>query len=94
LIEISKVRGASASLWLSKQVKLRELDMPYPTNAHLPPSVRNHLPAHAQSIYREAFNHAFAAHEREADREERAHRIAWAAVKRSYVKSDGEWIMR
>ena len=39
--------------------------------------------AHAQGIYREAFNHAFAAH---AGEEERAHRNAWAAVKRSYVK--------
>jgi cation transport regulator len=68
--------------------------MRYPTNADLPPSVQNHLPAHAQSIYREAFNHAFAAHAREADREERAHKIAWAAVKRSYVKADGEWVAR
>lgn len=68
--------------------------MPYRTNTDLPPSVRNHLPAHAQSIFREAFNHAFAAHEGEPDREERAHRIAWAAVKRSYVKSDGEWVAR
>jgi cation transport regulator len=56
--------------------------------------VQNHLPAHAQSIYREAFNHAFAAHAREVDREERAHRIAWAAVKRSHVKVDGDWIAR
>jgi len=68
--------------------------MPYPTNADLPDAVRNHLPAHAQSIYREAFNHAFAAHEGEVDREELAHKIAWAAVKRSYVKADGEWVAR
>ena len=60
--------------------------MPYPTNADLPPSVRSHLPEHAQEIYREAFNHAFAAHAGEARQEEAAHRIAWAAVKRSYVK--------
>jgi ChaB len=38
-----------------------EEPMPYPTNADLPPSVRSHLPEHAQEIYREAFNHAFAA---------------------------------
>ena len=36
--------------------------MPYPTNDDLPGSVRRHLPPHAQDIYREAFNHAFAAH--------------------------------
>ncbi|MCC6946243.1 MAG: ChaB family protein [Bradyrhizobiaceae bacterium] len=52
--------------------------MPYATNADLPASVRNHLPPHAQDIYREAFNHAFAAHAGEPDHEARAHRIAWA----------------
>jgi len=66
--------------------------MPYASNDDLPPSVRNHLPPHAQDIFREAFNHAFAAHIGEARQEQRAFRIAWAAVKRSYVKSDGEWV--
>jgi cation transport regulator len=36
--------------------------MPYRMNDDLPASVRRHLPPHAQDIYREAFNHAFAAH--------------------------------
>ena len=60
--------------------------MPYRANFELPPSVRNHLPEHAQDIYREAFNHTYAAHAGEGRQEEAAHRIAWAAVKRSYVK--------
>jgi cation transport regulator len=60
--------------------------MPYPTNNGLPPSVRSHLPDHAQDIYREAFNHAYAAHAGDPRQEEAAHRITWAAVKRSYVK--------
>ena len=68
--------------------------MPYPTNAALPASVRSHLPEHAQDIYREAFNHAFADHAGESRQEEAAHRIAWAAVKRSYVKVGGSWIAR
>lgn len=68
--------------------------MPYATNADLPPSVRNHLPDHAQDIYREAFNHAYAAHQGDIRQEEAAHRIAWAAVKRSYVKSGESWIRR
>jgi cation transport regulator len=68
--------------------------MPYRVNSHLPPSVRNHLPDHAQDIYREAFNHAFAAHAGELDREKRAHIIAWAAVKRSYVKAADIWVQR
>lgn len=54
--------------------------MPYATNADLPASVQVHLPDHAQDIYREAFNHAYVAHVGEAGQEERAHRIAWAAV--------------
>ena len=68
--------------------------MPYRANDDLPPSVRDHLPPHAQDIYREAFNHAFAAHDGDPRQEEAAHRIAWAAVKRSYVKADDRWVPR
>ncbi len=68
--------------------------MPYRVNGDLPPSVRNHLPVHAQDIYREAFNHAFTAQAGEPDRERRAHMIAWAAVKRSYVKAGDSWVAR
>ncbi|HXD44750.1 MAG TPA: ChaB family protein [Pseudolabrys sp.] len=69
--------------------------MPYRHNLDLPASVQSHLPSHAQDIYREAFNHAYAAHAGEADREQRAHMIAWAAVKRSYLKADDrEWAPR
>ena len=68
--------------------------MPYRFNEDLPSSLRSHLPEHAQAIYREVFNHAFAAHAGEADREQRAHMIAWAAVKRSYVKQGAEWVPR
>lgn len=66
--------------------------MPYRTNADLPPPVRSHLPLHAQDIYREAFNHAFASHGGEPRQEEIAHRTAWAAVKQSYVKMGGKWV--
>lgn len=68
--------------------------MPYQNNVDLPPAVRNHLPAHAQDIYREAFNHAFAAHAHDPRQEEAAHRIAWAAVKRRYIKEGDEWVAR
>jgi cation transport regulator len=54
--------------------------------------VRAHLPDHAQDIYREAFNHAWAEHADEPGQEEATHRIAWAAVKRSYVKIGDSWI--
>ncbi len=68
--------------------------MPYRTNDDLPHSVRSHLPDHAQDIYREAFNRAYAAHAGEGRQEEAAHRIAWAAVKRVYVKVGSSWIAR
>ena len=68
--------------------------MPYDHNADLPDSVRLHLPPHAQDIYREAFNHAFAAHAGDPRQEEAAHRIAWGAVKRSYVKAGDRWVRR
>jgi cation transport regulator len=68
--------------------------MPYRANNDLPPSVRRHLPPHAQDIYRGTFNHAFAAHVGDSRQEEAAHRIAWAAVKRSYVKVGDSWVSR
>jgi cation transport regulator len=68
--------------------------MPYLTNDDLPPAVRDHLPSHAQDIYREAFNHAWQEYATDADQEEIAHRVAWAAVKRKYVKMGSEWVPR
>ena len=68
--------------------------MPYRSNDELPASVQHSLPMHAQDIYREAFNHAFAAHAGDARQEEAAHRIAWAAVKRSYIKGNAGWTLR
>jgi cation transport regulator len=68
--------------------------MPYPRNADLPAPVGAHLPDHAQDIYRESFNHAYAAHARESRQEAAARRIAWVAVKRSYVKAGENWVRR
>ena len=65
--------------------------MPYPTNRDLPPPVRRHLPPRAQDIYREAFNHAW---QQYGGSEATAHRVAWAAVKRSYVKQGDAWVPR
>ena len=66
--------------------------MPYEANADLPDAVRLHLPAHAQTIYREAFNHAWQSYRSDPRHEEIAHRVAWAAVKKSYVKSGDRWV--
>jgi cation transport regulator len=65
--------------------------MPYATNEVLPLSVRDVLPAHAQNIYREAFNHAWAEYEGD---ESRAQRVAWGAVKRLYEKREVGWELR
>lgn len=62
--------------------------MPYQELKELPEGVRDHLPKHAQEIFRAAFNSA----EDEYHEEERAFRVAWAAVKDKYEKGDdGDW---
>lgn len=67
--------------------------MPYKTNAALPAPVRAHLPASAQSMYRDVFNSAWARYRKTDPRyEEIAHRSAWAAVKRVYRKSGDRWV--
>jgi len=67
--------------------------MPYRTIEELPESVREHLPRHAQEVYRAAFNHTW---EEDGHDEQRAHRVAWGAVKRQHEKDEriGEWKRR
>ena len=72
--------------------------MPYQRTSDLPDSVKDNLPGHAQEIYKEAFNSAYDQYDKpserrgDADREETAHKVAWAAVTRSYEKgADGDW---
>lgn len=40
------------------------------------------------------FNHAWKEYASSPEREEIAHRVAWAAVKRKYIKDGGEWVLR
>lgn len=68
--------------------------MPYTSNADLPLRIRHVLPGHAQDIYRAAFNNAFASYADSGRREEIAHRVAWAAVKKRYVKRGDTWVER
>jgi cation transport regulator len=67
--------------------------MPYASIEDLPRPLREHLPIHAQEIFRAAFNNAWTEYGA-ADREEIAHRVAWAAVKRKYYKQGNEWVER
>lgn len=63
--------------------------MPYKTNQDLPSGVRDHLPLHAQDIYREAFNHAWTQYH---EQEDTARRVAWASVKKKYHKDGAMWV--
>lgn len=73
-----------------------ESNVPYASNADLPPGVRLHLPPHAQDIFRNAFNRAWEEYgASEPERiEEIAHRVAWAAVKKRYRKLGDRWVPR
>jgi len=72
--------------------------MPYTTNENLPDGVKDHLPAHAQDIYREAFNNAWHQYKDpkkrrgNESREEVSHKVAWSAVKEKYAKKDDKWV--
>jgi cation transport regulator len=68
--------------------------MPCLVSADLPASVRQSLPAHAQGVYRQAFNSAFATRSDDSRQEKVAHWIAWAAVKHAHVKSGDFWVAR
>lgn len=72
--------------------------MPYQNNAELPGSVTKHLPEHAQDIYRSAFNATWDEYkspnkrDTEETREQVSHKVAWAAVKKKYIKHNSQWV--
>ncbi len=66
--------------------------MPYRSTLDLPEAIQNRLPRHAQQIFVAAFNNAFEEYADRVDREEIAFRTAWAAVKRKYMNTGGEWL--
>ena len=72
--------------------------MPYKDLGDLPDSVTDHLPKHAQEIYRAAYNSAWDEYKDpkdrrgDASRDPLAHRVAWAAVGQRYEKGEsGRW---
>lgn len=75
--------------------------MTYNNNSELPKGVRNHLPNHAQDIYRSAFNHAwveYSSPEKRRSHDSRevvSHKVAWSAVEKKYKKNaDGIWVLK
>ncbi|MGZ7108563.1 MAG: ChaB family protein [Methanobacterium sp.] len=72
--------------------------MPYDKNKDLPQEVKEHLPDHAQDIYREAFNSAWDQYKNPKERrgnesrEAVSHKVAWSAVEKKYHKGkSGKW---
>jgi cation transport regulator len=71
--------------------------MPYQFDSDLPLPFRGHLLEGAQDIYRGAFNNALErGYSDDPRQEEIAHNrvVAWAAVKRRYVKRGEIWVRR
>lgn len=74
--------------------------MPYDSIGGLPSSVKDHLPKHAQQIYRESFNDAWEQYAKPSarrgndSREATAHKVAWSAVKEKYEKKGDHWVRR
>jgi cation transport regulator len=72
--------------------------MPYKSNSDLPSRVKEHLPEHAQTIYREAFNSAYEEYKdpekrrEDSGQEETAHKVAWSAVEKEYHKEGSKWV--
>ena len=66
--------------------------MPYQAKSDLPDSVKDNLPKGAQEIYKEAFNSAYQQYQDQRDTEERAHKVAWSALKKKYHKKGDDWV--
>ncbi|KMM38840.1 ChaB family protein [Guptibacillus hwajinpoensis] len=65
--------------------------MPYNSRNDLPDQVKDNLPAHAQDIFKEAFNSA----SEQYDQEKTAFKVAWSAVEQKYEKNDnGNWVKK
>lgn len=77
-----------AARWAALSVV--EVFMPYKTIAQLPKGVKDNLTKHAKRIYKEAYNSAWEQYDHD---EERAHRVAWSAVKKAGYQKDagGDW---
>ena len=63
--------------------------MPYKSITELPDSVKDNLPKSAQTIWKNAYNHA------DSEGIENPSQYAWGAVKKAYKKDEnGEWVKK
>jgi cation transport regulator len=65
------------------------IKMPYKNTSELPASVKDNLPKKAQAIFMGAFNASYSKYG-----EERAFKIAWAAVKHKFKKVKDKWVSK
>ncbi len=66
--------------------------MPYPARSELPDAIKDSLPSDAQEIWRNAFN---SAEKQFPGDEERANKVAWAAVKNAgWAKEGDKWVKK
>ena len=63
--------------------------MPYSSVSELPKGVQD-LPGHAKKIFMSAFNAAY----KQYNSEEKAFKVAWAAVKNKYKKEGDKWVTK
>ena len=72
----------------------------FQTNEDLPEDIRQGLPTHIQTLYRQVYNRVWADYVMPVRRgflnrhDDVARRKAWAAVKRQYVKTERGWERR
>lgn len=67
--------------------------MPYAKNSELPASIREALPAAAQSTFRSILNNALKQYGADKDGEEKSFATAWAGLKNAgWSKKDGKWV--
>ena len=71
--------------------------MPYSSNSRLPKRIKDNLPQGAQTIFRKVYNSAEKQYAKpskrrgNASKTEVVNKVAWAAVKKKYVKKKGKW---
>ena len=63
--------------------------MPYKSIKELPAKIRKILPKKAQEVFMKVFNASYNKYG-----ESTAFKIAWAAVKKKFVKRDGKWVLK
>lgn len=70
--------------------------MPYKKKSDLPTKVKNNITKLGKSIYQKAFNNAYEEYKDpkkrndDSSREETAHKVAWAAIKKNDEKKNGK----